>query len=351
MSKVKIGFAGVGFMGQLAHLANYVQNDQCEIVAIAEPRTGLAQKVAEHYHLTPRFYTDHKALLDDPDVEAVVASQPFLRNGYITIPLLKAGKSVFIEKPMAGSLAEAEAMAEAAQSGGGILAVGFMKRHDSGVQRVCKELEAIRANTTLGAAGMITAHCFCGDWLRGVGDAIQTDEQVPDGVDYQPRHPDWMTPGQVEMFGDYMNIFSHNINLIRHIYPGEYKAKSLLLKRNKLNQIGVMEVDGALATLYGTLVSAGWWEEDTAIYFENGWLRLTTPSPMDRQASATAELYHGGADNTTRILRGRPYWAFRAQADDFVRCVAKKQQPIANGQDSVEDMRLMEALFRKAEWA
>ena len=49
MSKVRIGFVGVGGMGQCAHLRNYVSVPDCEVVALAEVRPGLGKRVAEKY--------------------------------------------------------------------------------------------------------------------------------------------------------------------------------------------------------------------------------------------------------------------------------------------------------------
>ncbi len=46
---VKIGFCGVGQMGQCAHLRNYATLDECEVVAIADIRPDRGQKVAARY--------------------------------------------------------------------------------------------------------------------------------------------------------------------------------------------------------------------------------------------------------------------------------------------------------------
>ena len=47
--KVRIGFVGVGGMGQCAHLRNYVTVPNCEVVAIAELREQTGQAVARRY--------------------------------------------------------------------------------------------------------------------------------------------------------------------------------------------------------------------------------------------------------------------------------------------------------------
>ncbi|MGI5818348.1 MAG: hypothetical protein ACOX9R_09635 [Armatimonadota bacterium] len=38
MTPVRMGFVGAGYMGQLAHIANYAALETCEMIALAEPR-------------------------------------------------------------------------------------------------------------------------------------------------------------------------------------------------------------------------------------------------------------------------------------------------------------------------
>lgn len=45
MEKVSIGFVGAGFMGQLAHLVNFTDISQCDVVALAERRVQLGRRV------------------------------------------------------------------------------------------------------------------------------------------------------------------------------------------------------------------------------------------------------------------------------------------------------------------
>lgn len=79
MSETRIGFVGAGYMGQLAHLRNYDRVDDCEVVALAEPRTELTARVARRYEI-PETYSDHEELLAEANVDAVVAAQPYQRQ-------------------------------------------------------------------------------------------------------------------------------------------------------------------------------------------------------------------------------------------------------------------------------
>jgi predicted dehydrogenase len=68
-------------------------------------------------------------VLDDPAVEAVhLATPPFLR-GEIAVPLLRAGKSVLCEKPLALSLDEADRMIETSRASGSVLGINYVMRH------------------------------------------------------------------------------------------------------------------------------------------------------------------------------------------------------------------------------
>src|SRR5512137_999889 len=99
----KIGFVGVGGMGQCAHLRNFVTVPDCEVVAIAELRQKTAQKVAERYGVE-KVYPDAATMLAKEKLDGIVASQPFTRHGVLVPEILKAGVPVMTEKPLAASV-------------------------------------------------------------------------------------------------------------------------------------------------------------------------------------------------------------------------------------------------------
>ena len=82
-SKVRIGFVGVGFMGQLAHLRNYAALPDCEVVALAELRPELARKVAAAYGV-PKVYAEAADMLAKETGVKVVSLNPLeSAGGYI----------------------------------------------------------------------------------------------------------------------------------------------------------------------------------------------------------------------------------------------------------------------------
>src|SRR5258707_13521162 len=131
--KARIGFLGTGFMGQLAHLANYADNPDCQVVALAEVRPRLAEAVAAKYGV-PKMYAAHRDLVADPEVQAVVCSQPFRNNYPLGKQVLQAGRSLITEKPMVTRLDDGQEMGDLAPGKGVVNAGGFMKRSDPGWQ-------------------------------------------------------------------------------------------------------------------------------------------------------------------------------------------------------------------------
>src|ERR1051326_7360983 len=125
---VRFGYVGCGFMAQKVHLPNFSTIPGCELLALAEVRTGLRDRVADRYNI-PRRYSSHLELARDPEIEAVGVSAGFTLQGQMARDLLKAGKHVFMEKPMAVTVAAAEEMLAASRQGGGRLMVAYMKRY------------------------------------------------------------------------------------------------------------------------------------------------------------------------------------------------------------------------------
>lgn len=350
MSAVRIAFAGVGYMGQVAHLRNYAFRDDCQVVAIAEPRPELARKVAEAFGV-PTVYTDHRQLLSAPDVDAVVASQPHLRNGYIAIPLLRDGKYVFTEKPMAGSLEEAELIQSAAEQGGVHLMVGVMKRFDPAVLAARDVLLGFYASGELGRLQRVRAHCWGGDWVQNALPPITTDETVPYDPEFEPHYAPWMDEDQAKQFQNYTNIMAHTVNLVRYLYPQPLTVQTAVARKQQrlLHTVLLSSPEEVLVELAGGGTRSHQWEEETHFYFERGWVKLFTPSPLNRQARGHVEIYHSedSKSGERREIIPPLGWAFQRQADHFIECVRERKEPISSGRDTLEDMRLMEEIFRK----
>lgn len=120
---LKVGVFGVGHLGKF-HLNNWKEIPQAGLVGFYDPDDDTAEAVAEKYQL-PRF-TDPDALVEASDIIDVVA--PTNHHFELCEKAIKKGKHVFVEKPLANTMAEARSLVKLAAESGIKFQVGHVER-------------------------------------------------------------------------------------------------------------------------------------------------------------------------------------------------------------------------------
>jgi predicted dehydrogenase len=140
---VKVGFIGTGDEGSV--LLTQHPPEYMEIVGLADlrpsnlkrsltgdgndDRVGLIKKLGHATASKIKQYADHKQLLADPEIEAVVIAVPLNVHASLTIEALKAGKHVLCEKLMAQNVTDCKEMIRVAKETGKLLAVGHQRHY------------------------------------------------------------------------------------------------------------------------------------------------------------------------------------------------------------------------------
>jgi predicted dehydrogenase len=125
---LRIAVIGVGYLGR--HHARILSDlPGVELVAVVDTNRPRAEEIAEARKTRP--LVDYREVVGQ--VDAVTIAVPTERHLEIAAPLLKAGLPVLVEKPMARSLAEADAMIAAARKAGVPLGVGHTERFNPAV--------------------------------------------------------------------------------------------------------------------------------------------------------------------------------------------------------------------------
>src|SRR2546422_9762518 len=149
-AKVRIGFVGAGFMGQLAHIRSYaLLHDECELVALAEPRHRTAELVAARYGIG-RIYRDHRELLESEKLDGIVASQRYTYHAVLLPELYPHVPHLFTEKPLAVSPSTGDRLARLASEAGCVHMVGYQRRSDPGTPQAKQTIDAWKAKGEMG---------------------------------------------------------------------------------------------------------------------------------------------------------------------------------------------------------
>lgn len=118
--RVKVGIIGSQFAADIHADSFRMMPDEAEVVAIASPTPGNAEKLAKKYNI-PRFFTDYKEMLSEKDIEMVTITAPNDLHAQMTVDIANAGKHVVCEKPLCMTLEEADLMIETCKKKGVLL--------------------------------------------------------------------------------------------------------------------------------------------------------------------------------------------------------------------------------------
>jgi predicted dehydrogenase len=198
--KVRLGFIGYGGQGS-SNLADLLRLPQVECAAVAEvDETRLAggiKAVQDARGKAPAGFKDFRKLLERKDIDAVVVSTPDHWHALASIYACQAGKDVYVEKPLATTIAEGRAIVKAARRYNRIVQVGTQQRSSDFFQ----EAVAFVQSGELGRIRMVRAWAYL-DWKGDIGNP--PDEPAPATVDYDM----WLGPAPLRPFNPMR--FHHN---------------------------------------------------------------------------------------------------------------------------------------------
>ncbi|MEZ0324607.1 MAG: Gfo/Idh/MocA family protein [Fimbriimonas sp.] len=322
--KVRIGFVGVGNMGQAAHLRHYVQLPDCEVVAIAEPRVSLAREVANRYGVNG-IYHDADEMLRRERLDGLVAIQPFERHGSIVQPLYKHGLPLLTEKPLASSVETGEAMISALRAGGSWHMVGYHKRNDPAVVWARQQIGA------LGSMRYIRITMPPGDWIAGgFDDLVRSDEQPP----HIPADemPSGLNKAEYLAF---VNYYIHQVNLLRYLLGEPYqvtfadKSSRLLVAETPSGVTGTIEM-APFETAIG-------WHESVLIGFDKAAIGINLLAPLADHSGSAEILRSDGSVERADIIRDP---AMKMQAANFIAAIRGEAKPACEAAEALQDLRI-----------
>jgi myo-inositol 2-dehydrogenase/D-chiro-inositol 1-dehydrogenase len=137
---LRVGVIGCGRAGLTRHLPALARISGIEAVAAADPSPAALEAVRRAFGIARRT-SDYHELLSDASLDAVCVAVPVPLHAEIASSVLAAGKHLLVEKPLALSLDECDALVEQASEAGRTAMVGFNLRWHRHVRRA---REAIR---------------------------------------------------------------------------------------------------------------------------------------------------------------------------------------------------------------
>jgi predicted dehydrogenase len=126
MNKVKWGIIGIGWFGEY-HGEGLAGLRDAEIYALCTRNKARLEEVGKKFGVT-HLYTDYNEMLADPELDAVSVTTMWDQHAGPALAAIKAGKHVFLEKPMASTVEDCRAIVQAAQASDKFFMVGHIVR-------------------------------------------------------------------------------------------------------------------------------------------------------------------------------------------------------------------------------
>ena len=190
--KILIGLIGANSMGW-GILSHALRQPNVECIGICDVDqnvlTRRTEEVAKQYGKKPQAFSDFRKLLELKELDAVIIGTPDHWHCLIMVEACRAGKDVYVEKPMANSIAECTVMVKAARKYKRIVQVGQQQRSGTHWQQAMEFIHS-------GQIGTLRKVHSWANFNYGTGQPKAPDEPVPAGVDFNT----WLGPAPLRSF-------------------------------------------------------------------------------------------------------------------------------------------------------
>ena len=218
MDQIQWGIIGCGNVTEVKSGPAFNKIPNSKLVAVMRRDAALAEDYARR-HNVPKWYNDVDELVNDPDVNAIyIATPPNVHEAY-TEKALRAGKPVYVEKPMALNAAECSRMNAVSKETGVPLFVAYYRRS---LPYFIKLKELIDSNII----GDIRYINICLQWQP-------YDEEIG-----ELRKPKWRVQPAISGGGHFHDLASHQFDLLEYIL-GPIKSANGIAR----NQAGLYDAD------------------------------------------------------------------------------------------------------------
>lgn len=215
---IKWGMIGCGDVTELKSGPAFNKVPQSMLMAVMSRSAEKAKDYATR-HQVPKWFNNAQELIDDPEINAIYIATPPASHEELTVAALKAGKSVYVEKPMAINAASSNRMLKVAHEYGAKLTVAHYRRE----QPVFKKIKSLLEEQVIGDIKFVT--------LQYLQPAL-TEQQLAD-----PKIQ-WRIDPAIAGGGLFHDIAPHQLDLMLYFFGAIEKSMGI-----PANQHGLYSAD------------------------------------------------------------------------------------------------------------
>ncbi len=234
MQTIRWGIIGCGNVTEVKSGPGFQRAEHSQLVAVMRRDGQKARDYAER-HGVPRWYDDASRLIRDPQVDVVYVATPPSTHADYAIQATRAGKPVYVEKPMARTADECRQMIAACREAGVPLFVAYYRR---ALPRFLKIRELLQQEA-IGQVRFVTI-ALC---------------SAPNA--YDPNHLPWRVVPDIAGAGLFLDLASHTLDILDFLLGPVVEAKGMAA-----NQAGLYPAEDCVAATLsfpGAVLGTGIW--------------------------------------------------------------------------------------------
>ena len=312
----------------------FAQSRKAKPLALVSGSPEKLRTVAEQYGIDAAQCYDYASfdrIADNPDIKVVYIVLPNAMHREFCERAARAGKHVLSEKPMAATSSDAEAMIRACASANVKLMVAYRIQYEPYNRRLMQMVRDKRYGRTIAFTG------------------INTQTVAPDGAQ-QWRHKKVMAGG-----GSLFDIGIYCLNTVRFL-TGEEPVEIFASTYSPPDDPRFAEVEETIAftlrfpsqLIAQCLASYGGRDDKyQRLNFQTAAVEMPNAYPYKGQRLILTERQEDATSQTQLIIEPRNQFA--AELDHMAQCVLEGRSPYTPGEEGLQDMRLMEAIYQSAQ--
>jgi myo-inositol 2-dehydrogenase/D-chiro-inositol 1-dehydrogenase len=337
MPKTKVALLGAGFIAEI-HIESYQRFvPDAEVVAVYTRDAGRAEAFAKKHYIA-RAFSDYEKAITESGCDVVDICLPNFLHARTALAALNAGKHVIIEKPLAMTLEEADAMIAAARA---------QKRLLMYAEELCfaPKYERVRKLVAEGAVGDIY--------------------MLKQAEKHSGPHSDWFYDINQSGGGVLMDMGCHGLAWFRWMLGGAPKIKTVYAQMNTIfhknrtqgedNTITIVEFEnGVIGVAENSWAKHGGMDDHIEVYGTGG--VSYADLFLGNSARTYSEKGYGYAMEKAGSTKGWTYTIFEEafnqgypqELQHFIRCVREGEKPLVTAEDGRAVLEMMYAAYASA---
>ncbi len=331
----RVGFAIVG-LGRLALeeiLPAFAASKRCRVTALVSGDAAKAEKVAAQYGVPKKSVHDYASfdrLKDDPAVDVVYIVLPNSLHAEYTARAAQAGKHVLCEKPMANSVAECQQMIDACNRAGRKLMVAYRMQYEPYNREVIRLARG-------GELGRLRA-------LSAVNGQTQGDPTQ------------WCLKLALAGGGPLPDVGIYCINAARYLTGDEpTEVQAMMYRPDGDPRFAEVEEEVSFSLRFpggftATCVTSYGFHDAKSyrLLGESGWAELDPAFPYQGQRLRVGRKANGSQVETIEERSLAPKNQFALEMDHMAVCVTADKRPHTPGEEGMQDMKIVAAIYDAA---